>query len=238
MEEFNEPDQSTFNLPTILTRKDYEYNENTLRKINTKNLSIIHKKKIIAKLHSIILEEDAETLDLFPKEHNSNLELPNYLNPNSVSEILHYMYFREIKSLPFNEIFGLLDLAIFFKIKELTSKIIIFLRKCINNANKAVFIRFSLFYIKKRSDFHTADSLQEIISICEVFLLKNNHIQEFLSFYVHHYLALSQSLSDFETDLLNKLEMMKKCQIKGVYMLKFLSLFKDRLILLKKEKEE
>ena len=235
MEESKENNQVQFILLTSLSQEDFRTAEIMFKKNNIKNLSIYHKKKFVDKL-LLIYEEDEETSQLFRKENNNTLEIPNNSDPKLIASIIHYIYFREVISLPFREIANFLDLALFFQIKDLPQKIITFLKENVDTAEKATFLRISIYPLMKRTDFPTSDSLKEIIILCEDLFLRNNHMEEYLSFYSHQYNSFYHDCSDVENDLFNSLDLMIKHKSKGICLLKLLSLFKDRLCVLKREK--
>lgn len=237
MEAFKNENINKFTLQTSLSSEEYKIAEHMFEKNNLKNCFIYHDKKFVDKLQ-LIYEHDLETCHLFPKENNFNLEIPGNSNPNLIPQIIHYLYFKEVKDLPFKEIINFLDLAMFFQIKDLTQKIINFLKEIIDTTEKALFLRFALFLLTKRADCHFSDSLQELLFICDSFLLNNNKMKEYISLYNHEYYSLYIDRSDIERDLLNGLEMMKKHPKNGKYMLKLLVFFKDRLCALKSEKNE
>ena len=198
----------------------------------TKNCSIYHQKKLINKLE-FIYEQDQESSNLFHKENDFILEIPETLNKDLIPLIIHYFYFKEVKSISFKEIVDFFDLAIFFKTNEVQEKIIKFLKESIESARKAVFLRIGLNKMMKRTVMQTRESLmiKELLARCETFLLANNHIKKFLSFYENQNQCsvIDHESLHMESDLLNGLEMMKKYKINGKYMLKLLLLFKDRL---------
>lgn len=175
--------QNTFTLQTTLSSKDYEAAEIHFEKNNIKNCSIYHHQKCIAKLQ-FIYENYEETRHLFRQENNFNMEIPDALNPNMIPHIVHYLYFKEVKTVPFGEIVDFLDLAIFFKIKDLIQRIVEFLKEVITTVKQAVFLRIALLPLLKRADCRIANLLKEILAICETFLLENDHMKDSFSFYL------------------------------------------------------
>lgn len=116
------------------------------------------------------MKEDEETFHLFCKENK--LEIPDNCNPKLIPYIIHYLYFREIKTLPFAEIENFFDLAIFFHIKDLPQKIIDNLIKQIDTAKKAVFILESLGPLEKKFHSSISDYLADLFLKCRNFLFE------------------------------------------------------------------
>lgn len=230
--------QPSFSLQSSLTRDTYRMQETLYKKDKTKNLIIQHQNNPIDKLHPSILEEEdfIYTLNLFQKIQKNQLDIPKHSNPKLINRVIHYFYFLEVKPLPFQETFDLLDLANFFQIKNLVEKLLSYLYENANSLKKAISIRIALFPIMKRSYFKFLDSIKEVFDKCEDYLLRQNCIEEFLSFYSHHYFAFTQD-SDVEKDLFNQLRLMKQHNIDGIHLLKFVTLFKDRLLLQKNEND-
>ena len=238
MEESKEQDQSIFSLLTSLSPEDYRTSKSIFKKNDTKIFSIYHKQKFVDKLQ-FIFEQDEETFNLFKKENNFfNFEIPETSSTELIPLIIHYLYFKEVNTLPFEEIVNFLDLAILFQIKDLIQKIINFLKETIDTAKNAVFLRIALFPSVKRTDLYTSNSLKELLVQCETFLLTNNYMKEYLSFYNHPIYLISHDNPDIENDLFNGLEMMKTHKKNGKYMLKLLFLFKEHLCGRKNEKNE
>ena len=236
MKESEKQNQSIFTLSTSLSYEEYRTAESMIKKTDINNYSIYHQKKFVGKLQ-FISEQDQETYHLFQKENNFILEIPETSKPELIPLIIHYIYFKEVKALSFEEIINFLDLVIFFQIKDLIQKIINFLKENIDTAKNAVFLRLALYPLIKKTDFHASNSLKELLTICETFLLSNGYMKEYLSFYVQ-YNSIYYEIQDIENDLFNGLDMMKIYKQNGKYMLKLLFFFKDRLCELKKEKNE
>lgn len=131
MKKLKKHNQNALTLLTSLSLEEFRRAEIIFENNETKNCSIYHKEKLLNKL-KFIYDSDEETCHLFHKENNYSLEIPEASNPELIPLIIHYLYFKEIKALPFGEIINFLDLAIFFKIKYLIEKIINFLKENID----------------------------------------------------------------------------------------------------------
>lgn len=235
MQDFKEHNQTFFILLTSLSPDEYRRAGNLFNNNETKNCSIYYQQKLVDKF-KFIDEYNEETYHLFQKENNFRMEIPDSLSPKLISLIIHYLYFKEVKALPFGEILNFLELAILFQIKDLQVKIINFMKQTIDTAKKAVFLRMSLYSFIRRTDSNISDSLKEVLVMCETFLLENSNIKEYLFLFASQYYSIYHDSSDIESDLFNGLEMMKKHKIDGKYKLKLLLLFKDRLCVLKNGK--
>lgn len=239
MEESKEQEQTSFSLQSLLSKDSYKMQENLYKKNITKNYRIQYQNNLIAKLHSSVLEEVEfmEALNMFQKNQQSLIEIPKHCNPNILYRVIYYFYFLEVKTLPFHETFDLLDLAILFKIEHLIEKLVSYLKENITNVKQAISIRLSLFFLVRRSNFEISDRLNKIIADCETFLLQKNYVEEYLSFYSHQYFTFTWD-SEIADDLFSRLRLMKNHKIEGVYLLKLVALFKERLVLQKKSKGE
>lgn len=241
MKESEEPDQAPFSFPTLLSNECYKMQESLFKKNISKSLCIYQHNILLDKLHLSVLEEEkefTEVLNMLEKNQEKFIEIPKYCNANLMQRIIHYFYFHEVKPLPLNnDTYDFLDLAILFNIQYLIEHLCTYLKQNITNVNKAVSIRLSLFPIMRRSNLEISDSLKEIIADCENLLLQQNNIEDYLSFYYHQYFSLTWD-SEIEHDLFNRLKLMKKVKIEGIHFLKLVSLFKDRIILLKKNKKK
>lgn len=228
MTNFEEDDNIIFTLPTSLSLEDYEIADKMFKKNEMKNCSIYFQNKFVDKLQ-FIYAQDKDICNLFQNESKFNIEIPETSRIELIPLIIHYLYFKEIRAIPFGEIANFLDLAAFFQMKDLIKKIINHLKGTIDTARKAVMLRISLFPLTKTSDLDVSASLNEFIAICETYLLTNNHMKEYLSFYKQDYFLRIHNDSDIESYLLNELEMMKKHRTNGKYMLRLLVLFKNHL---------
>lgn len=238
MEESKKHKQGLFNLKTSLLPEDYKEAETFFNNNEAKNCFIYHKKIFLSKFQ-LISEQHEETSRLFLKENNFKIELPETLSPKLIPMIIHFLYFKEVKALQFGEIVSFLELAIFFRIKNLQEEIMNFLKETIDTAKKAIFLRTSLFPLIKRAEFTFSDSLKELFIICETFLIANNHMKEYFFLFIHQYYSSSYqdcyTIDNLESDLFSGLELMKRHNRNGKHMLKLLFLYKDRLCVIKNE---
>ena len=240
MTESKEHSKSLFIMQTSLSPEDYKRAECFFNNNETKNCSIYQQKRLLGKLQ-FFSEQNEETYSLFQKENSFNIEMPNTLSQKLIPIIIHYLYFKEVQALQFEEIINFLDLAIFFQIQDLQENILNFLKETVDTAKKAVFLRISLSPLMKRTDFILADSIKELFIICETFLLVNNHMKEYLFLFSHQYYSFYQdcnNIDNIESDLLNRLDLMEKYKINGKFMLKLLFLSKDRLCTNKNDKSK
>lgn len=232
-----EIDKSFFNIKTSLTQQAYRTAESLFSQSDSlKIFNIIQKNKSVGRLHSSRLEDEEfiEAFKLFEENNFYKLELPNNINLDLIPFVIRFFYFREVKSLSLKEIFDFLKLTIFFCLKDLVQSIGIFLKSNLDELNKVIFIRLQIFpFVLENS----LDIIKEVFDETELFLLKNNFMENFLSFYAHHYFSVANHKS-IEEDLFKKLDLMKKNKIADIYRLKLLTLFKDKLILIKCENEK
>ena len=226
--------QTFFTLETTLSKEMYQNMERQFQKEKTKIFSMIYKNEAVGKLHSFILEEE-EYIEAFALFENNCIILPEKFNPNLINVIIHYFYFKEIKPLSIKMVFDFLDFVLFLHINELISKIIIFLKTNLTDAEKTIFIRKNIFRLimAETSNGETSNgenNLKPIFEDCDVFLLKNNKVEEYLAFYAHDFFSNSYFTQlDIEAEFIKRVEMMNNFKIDGIYIVKLLILFKEYL---------
>ena len=151
----------------------YEHQNLLYKKEKTKRILIYQKNAVIFKIHLDLLENDFEkTFRLFQKEFS--LTIPDDFDKNFVEMIVNYFYFKEIKEIPFEDIFTLLNISMFFEVDELNKELLNFLQKHLTNVKNVLFIREKSYHY-----FHNLKT--NIIEQCEIFLITNNYFAEYLS---------------------------------------------------------
>lgn len=215
--------EAVFSLQTHLSEELYLDRLELFKKDKTKLLSFKQNNQIICKIDSSILED--ETIDLF--QCNNLLEIPESMNLDLIKMMIHYLYLKEIKSIPFHSIFDFLDISIFLRISDLPLKICNYLLKKISNIDDAEFIRKkSLEYRFGRCPF--SESILKIYEEATLFLLKNNHLNEFLNFFDEEYFKFIDG-KDLDDEINFYLYLMKEQNIDGDHKLRLISIFKQCL---------
>ena len=233
--------QTFFSLATTLSNDAYQMMDKQFQKEKTKTFYIIHKNDIIGKLHSSIIEED-EYIEAFTLFENNKLILPERMNPQLINVLINYFYFKEIKQLSIKLIFDFLDLLIYFNLNDLIVKVVAFLKANLTNAAKCFFIRKNIFpfIFEETSGGEKENKIKRLFDDSELFLLKNNYLEEYLAFYVHDYFSHpnNEIKIDLEEEILKRIEMINRYNIDGLLIIKLLILFKDHLIEEKKNRRK
>ena len=226
--------QNFFSIESSLPRDIYSWMEKQIQKENSKTFKIIYKNEPLTKLHSLLIEEE-EFMEVYTLFENNQVVLPDHLNPTLINTLIHYFYFREIKQLSMKSIFDFLHLIIFLNVNELIKKIIDFLKNSLTNSIAVIFIRKNIFpfiFLQTPNEQH---SIEQIFEKCEISLLQNNDIDNYLSFYAHDYF-LNENIEklDIEQELEKKLQVMNDYEIHGLDIIKLILLFQENLIKIKK----
>ena len=228
--------QTFLTIETTLPKDSYALMERQIQKENSKAFIIIYKNESIAKLHSFIIEEE-EFMEFYILFKNNQFVLPDRLNPALINVIINYFYFREVKELSIKLIFDLLDFAIFLNVNDLLKKIVNFLKYNLTDVKKAIFIRKNIFPFIFIQTSNEECNIKGVFEECEIFLLKNNYVDDYLSFYAQDYFFNANASMNLEEELLKKIEIMNDKKINGLNIIKLLLLFKDNLIKLKTKNE-
>ena len=229
--------QTFLTIESTLVKEEYAMMEKQYKKENSKNYKIIHKNETVAQLHSLIIEED-DFMELFTSFKNNQLLLPDNLNPKLIPAIIHYFYFKEIKQISIKLIFDFLDIAIFLNVNELIKKIVDFLKNNLTDTKKVNFIRKNIFPFIFIQTSNIDCHINKVFDECEIFILKNECIDDYLSFYAQDYF-LNKNVNNLnlEEELVKRLELMNHYKINGLHLIKLLLLFKDKLISFKQKND-
>lgn len=230
--------QTFLTIESILTKEEYMMMERQFLKEISKTFQFLHKNEIIGKLHPFIIEEK-EYMELYASFKDNQLLLPDKFNPILVNFIIHYFYFKEIKQISIKLIFELLDLAIFLNVNELSKIIISLLNNNLTDIRKVAFIRKNIFPFIFIQTSNEECNVKKLFDDCELFLLKCESIDEYISFYVHDYF-LNENVKNLnlEDELDKRMELLNTYKINGAYLMQLLLLFKDYLIIFKNKSEK
>jgi len=137
--------QDFFKLSSPFSR-DSRTREIESKNNNSKILTIYHKlEPIITFPEFILLEDFPETHKLFDTSNNLFLPYEDEFDLSLMKEVIQsYFFFKEIKKIDFNDIFKLLKIGFFLKIKPLVESIMQFIEKPFKNSNNNDKIAFIL----------------------------------------------------------------------------------------------
>ena len=121
---------------------------------NSKWKQLLQKDKILLKLSGEIMQEGGflETLDLF--ESNTQLSIPEDMDPRPFETIAKYMYLKEIPNTKLPEVFPLLQLAFFLKVNPLIIPILEYLITQIKTFENN---RWNCFFVFRKTNLNSSD---------------------------------------------------------------------------------
>lgn len=227
--------QISFNLPTSLSKDEYNMMSKLSQKDKTKSFLIIFKEEVILKLHASILEEEEfnETLILFSK---NEVKIPDNMNPSLVETIVFYFYCREINDLKINLVFDLMKIAIFFRLGLLIEKILIFLKSNITEGRRAIFTMKHLYPLTFSETPNPNCNFRKVFDQCEMFLVGNNLLKDLFDFISNDILGRNYKI-DVEAELLQHIKFLKMYKIDNLEILNLILLFKEKVLQYKTERE-
>jgi len=225
-----EQETTFFSVKTPYTPEVYQVKDSFYKNNKWKLLLILQKDKVITKLHGDILEEECfkDTLDLF--ESNTNqLSIPEDFDPHPIETVVKYFYLKEIPLTTLQNLFLLLKLAYFLKVKPLFIQIQEYLLVQINTISKTLDIfkgslEFSINFQEKEPDF-----IRKILIESIVFLMKNNKNEEILkNFNAKYFQKLNNT--NVEQTFEFFLSILKENKASNEILMEFLFLYRKSLM--------
>lgn len=222
-----------FSIKSVLSPEERHVYQNLFNRDRTKNFEIKQKEETKS-FHNIVLDDNEfkETLYLFP---NNRLEIPGELDFKMIDHILNYLYFKEIKEIPDEDLFPLLEVATFMKIHPVVIKIKEFLEKPVISCQRAVFFFKEVFKFECQQ-IENNEFLMKAIENSSFCLLENRQIDTFLNFFDQDFLKKIENHEKFWFDFFFE-RVLKKIQASNEFFAKFAEIFKDGLLLLNKQEE-
>ena len=230
METETQNNTSTFSIKSPFGQEVYKVKESQF-KSKWKYLSIQQNQKLLIQLNADVLEEDfPDTLAIF--ESNSHMvSIPDNFDVEFIEVLVKYFYFREISpAISIFKTFKLLNLAIFFKVQPLINQIEEFLRIQANNKEseaQEIFMLSLDSYVLFQSTKN--DIFQNLLSQSMTFLIKSNKIDEALKIFNAEFFKKLENGQIVEKTFNFFIEILKISSSNETLM-KFLSLYKDKLI--------
>jgi len=220
---------SEFSIKTPYTQELYKAKETSYQNNKWKHLSIFQNDKVIAKLHGEVLEDDGfkDTLDLF--ETNTQLSIPEDLNPFPIEILAKYFYLKEIPPIMLQDLFPLFQLAFFLKVNPLIIQIQEYLLNQIHTPEKTIeifrgCIEFILCFPDKNIEF-----IREIFKESMVFLMNNNKSDDILkNFNVKFFQKIANSIVEQTFEFF--IGILKGNNASNEILMEFLLLFRKSLI--------
>ena len=229
--------QITFNfsVKSPFSQETYKKCESLSQKEKSKHLSIKQGEKLLIKLHGDILLQDdfPETFSLFDL-NSDTVSIPEDFNVENLEILVNFFYLREISTpLSIQKTFGLLDLAVFFKVFLLVKEIKAFLLASSNkieNAFQIVTNSLNSYLLFQSSNFQSLEVFNQLLSQSITFLIKNNKTEDILKNFNMSYFNRLQNSQIVEKSFNFFVDIFKASVTSNEALLDLLVRYKDRLI--------
>lgn len=223
-------EDNVFSIPSPYTPEFFSMRQSMFSKDKYKDFKLIHKKSIY-KFHSLLFN-DPELKNLLElTSQTEEIRIPEEIPPKVIPLIIEYFYYKEIKSVPLAEIFDFMKIILFFDLQDIKEKILCFLEGVFNsnenNVKNAVFML---------GEIYKFVGYQQIFGVFFLDLLRffndSQYYQEFLN--IFSFDENMKTLDFFHENV----KIMKALKFNNEKIMDFLSLFKEKLPLVKEIIEE
>ena len=182
--------------------------------------------------HDVVLDDNEfeETFNLFSNDY---LEIPGELDFKMIDHIFKYLYFKEIKEIPDEDLFPLLKVASFMKIHPVVQKIKEFLEK------PAISCQRAMFFLKEIFKFEYPEIPEWLMKVVEnfsVFLLESHQIDTFFNIFDGNFINRNEDRVKFWFDFFIE-KVLKKIKASTELIKKFYAIFEVPLFLLPKQED-